>query len=110
MGWPEECAWHTNGFLEETGSELLRHLVGLEDAQIPQEEPLACPMAVVKAVVMATPWVIKTKNRETVSFYHRNSISALAELQLASCRLQESPACLACAVLSVGAVFDFQPT
>lgn len=82
MGWPAECAWHTNGFLEESGSELLRHLVALEDAQISQEEPPACPMAVVKPVVMATPRVIKTIRRETVSFYHRNNISAFP----ASCR------------------------
>lgn len=82
MGWPVECAWHTNGFREETGSELLRHLVVLEDAHTSQEEPPACPVAVVKAGVMAKPWVIKTIHRETVSFYHRNSISALAELQL----------------------------
>lgn len=77
-----ECAWHTNGFLKEAGSELLRHLVVLEDAQISQEEPPACPMAVVKAVVMATPRVIETIRRETVSFYHRNNISAFP----ASCR------------------------
>lgn len=104
MGWP---AWHTNGLVEETGSELLRHLVVLEAAQISQEKPPACPMAVVKAGVMAKPWVIKRVHRETVSFYHRNNISALAELQLASCR--EGPECWGCAVLSVDAVFDFQP-
>lgn len=102
MGWPAECPWQTNSFLEETGRELLRRLVALEDAEKSQEGPPACAMAEVKALVMATPWVIQTINRETVSFYHRNNISALG--------LQESPECWGCAVLPVDAVFDFQPT
>lgn len=63
FGWPVECSWHTNVFLVETRRDLLRHLVALEDAQISQEEPSACPMA----VVMVTPWVIK-KSTQRNSF------------------------------------------